>query len=152
MNSLAFGTKDWAYYETIAGGAGGGPRRCGANAIHSHMTNTRNTPIEALEIEMPLRVVAYEIRDGSGGAGKMRGGDGVIREFELLEDGIDVTLMADRQAVGPPGASGGAAARPGVCKVRRNGSWKQMPSKFSIRLNRGDRVRIETPGGGGFGV
>jgi N-methylhydantoinase B len=152
MNSLAFGTKDWAYYETIAGGAGGGPSRCGVAAIHSHMTNTRNTPIEALEIEMPLCVVAYAIRDGSGGGGKMPGGNGVIREFELLEDGIDVTLMADRQTMGPPGASGGAAGRPGTCKIRQNGSWKQMPSKFSIRLNRGDRVRIETPGGGGFGV
>lgn len=152
MNSVAFGKEGWAYYETIGGGTGGGPVRCGASAIHTHMTNTRNTPIEALEIELPMRVTKYELRRGSGGRGKHRGGDGVIREFELLEDAIDVTLMADRYVIGPPGNEGGESGQPGRCDVRVDGQWKEMPSKFSIRLNMGDLVRIQSPGGGGYGV
>lgn len=152
MNSIAFGKQDWAYYETIAGGAGGGPNRAGASAIHTHMTNTRNTPIEALEIELPLRIREYALRAGSGGQGVHRGGDGVVREFEVLEDGVEVSLMADRQAVGPPGAAGGSRGATGVCYVVRGGVAVRFPSKFATVVNRGDRVRMETPGGGGFGV
>jgi N-methylhydantoinase B len=152
MNSIAFGKGGWAYYETIGGGAGGGPIRRGASGIHSHMTNTRNTPIEALEIELPVRVTKYALRRGSGGSGKHPGGDGVIREFELLEDSVDITLMADRYSLGPPGILGGECGKHGRCEIRMNGEWIEMPSKFSIRLNGGDLVRIETPGGGGYGV
>lgn len=152
MNSLAFGTRNWAYYETIGGGAAGGPVRRGASGIHTHMTNTRNTPIEALEIELPLRVREYRLRPGSGGRGRNPGGDGVVREIEVLEDGVEVSFMGDRHRVGPPGAFGGSPGLPGICYVVRKGEAVRFPSKFSVVLNRGDRVRVETPGGGGFGV
>ena len=151
MNNVAFGTDSWAYYETIGGGGGAGPAGDGASGIHTHMTNTRNTPIEALELDMPLRIVQYETRSGSGGGGKHRGGDGVIRAYEVLEDGVTCSLMTERRAVGPPGRSGGASGKPGRNVLVRAGGESALPAKGSVILSRGDIVRIETPGGGGWG-
>jgi len=148
MNNLSFGgwdtTRDrsFAYYETIAGGMGGSPRGPGRSAVHTHMTNSWNTPIEAFEHEYPVRVRAYRIRNGSGGAGKHQGGDGIVRELEFL-DNADVTVLSDRRKRGPYGLQGGAAGMPGNCGGR--------PSKTRFTVQPGETLRIETPGGGGWG-
>ncbi len=151
MNNLALGADDWAYYETVAGGAGAGPARPGAHGAHTHMTNTRNTPVEALEIELPLRVRRYELRRGSGGAGRHTGGDGVVREIEVLAPDAILTLMTGRRDKGPPGAGGGEPGRPGRNTLIRGGARQALPSKGIVRLHAGDRIRVETPGGGGWG-
>ncbi|MEO7454164.1 MAG: hydantoinase B/oxoprolinase family protein [Fimbriimonadales bacterium] len=151
MNNVAFGGDGWAYYETIAGGAGAGPNGPGVSGIHSHMTNTRNTPIEALQIDAPLRIEQYEIRRGSGGGGRHDGGDGVVRAYEALEDGITCSLMTERRKVGPPGRLGGRAGLPGRNVLVREGQETLLPAKGTALLLRGDIVRIETPGGGGWG-
>jgi len=151
MNNLALGTEKWTYYETIGGGAGGGPRSQGASAIHTHMTNTRNTPIEALEIELPLQIARYSLRVGSGGEGRMPGGDGVVREIRVLEDGVVLSLMTERRRVSPPGLSGGGGGKPGRNVIIRQAKEKSLPSKGTWKLHAGDSIRIETPGGGAFG-
>ena len=141
----------FAYYETIAGGMGARPTQDGISGVHTHMTNSLNTPSEALEYAYPFRVTRYSLRPDSGGAGKHRGGDGIVRELELLCD-ADVTLLADRRARGPYGLHGGRDGAPGRNLVIRNdGSEFPIPAKGSVRLKRGDRVRIESPGGGGWG-
>lgn len=154
MSNVAFGgvagDRAFAYYETLAGGAGGGPAGPGASATHTHMTNTMNTPIEALEAYYPVRVVRYGIRRGSGGAGRHRGGDGVVRELEFLS-GVHLTLLADRRLVPPWGLSGGLSGRPGRDAVRRHGAWRRLAAKAATDLDAGDRLRVETPGGGGWG-
>jgi N-methylhydantoinase B len=115
------------------------------------MTNSLNTPAEALEYAYPLRVRRYSLRPGSGGNGKHRGGDGIIREIEVLTD-CEITLLADRRTHRPWGLSGGEAGTPGKTRVlRNNGSVEEMPGKFSTRLQKGERIRIESPGGGGWG-
>ncbi len=155
MNNLTIGGIDprtsepFAYYETVAGGMGARPRKAGVSGVHTHMTNSLNTPAEALEYAYPLRVRQYSLRPGSGGAGKFQGGDGIIREIEVLTD-CEVTLLADRRTRGPWGLSGGADGAPGKTFItRHDGSIEPMPGKFSTRLRKGERVRIETPGGGG---
>ncbi len=157
MNNLTIGGidprtgKPFAYYETIAGGMGARPTKDGALGVHTHMTNSLNTPAEALEYAYPLRVRRYSLRPGSGGGGKHRGGDGIVREIEVLTD-CEVTLLADRRARGPWGLAGGDAGAPGRTSVIRNGGQVQeMPGKFSTRLQKGERIRIESPGGGGWG-
>ncbi|MGC2270959.1 MAG: hydantoinase B/oxoprolinase family protein, partial [Candidatus Sulfotelmatobacter sp.] len=157
MNNLTIGGIDprngnpFAYYETIAGGMGGRPTSHGISGVHTHMTNSLNTPAEALEYAYPLRVRRYSLRSGSGGAGKFRGGDGIVREIEVLTD-CAVTLLSDRRTRGPWGLAGGADGSPGVAWVlRRNGPAERMTGKFSTRLLRGERIRIESPGGGGWG-
>ena len=157
MNNLTIGGIDprtgnpFAYYETIAGGMGARPGKDGVSGVHTHMTNSLNTPAEALEYAYPLRVRRYSLRPGSGGGGKHRGGDGVIREIEVLTD-CEVTLLADRRGRGPWGLAAGEAGAPGRASViRRNGSVEEMPGKFSTRLLSGERIRIESPGGGGWG-
>jgi N-methylhydantoinase B len=141
----------FAYYETIAGGMGARPGKAGVSAVHTHMTNSLNTPAEALEYAYPLRVRRYSLRAGSGGNGKYRGGDGIVREIEVLTD-CEVTLLADRRSRGPWGLAGGADGAPGTaCVIRHDGSVETMPGKFSTRLRAGERIRIETPGGGGWG-
>jgi N-methylhydantoinase B len=157
MNNLTIGGIDhriggpFAYYETIAGGMGARPDRDGVSGVHTHMTNSLNTPAEALEYAYPLRVTKYSLRKGSGGQGKFRGGDGIIREIELLEDG-DVTLLADRRSRGPYGLYGGTDGAPGRTSiVRRNGELALLPGKTSVRLEKGERIRIESSGGGGWG-
>jgi N-methylhydantoinase B len=115
------------------------------------MTNSLNTPAEALEHAYPLRVTEYSVRKGSGGKGKFRGGDGIVREIELLSD-AQVTMLADRRRNGPYGLADGAAGAPGENEVvHPNGSRAKLPAKGSVHLKRGDRVRISSPGGGGWG-
>jgi N-methylhydantoinase B len=157
MNNLTIGGIDprtgepFAYYETIAGGMGARPTKPGVSGVHTHMTNSLNTPAEALEYAYPLRVRRYSLRPGSGGAGEHRGGDGIIREIEVLTD-CEVTLLADRRTLGPWGLAGGKAGSPGKASVIRNrGSIEEMPGKFSTRLKKGERIRIASPGGGGWG-
>jgi N-methylhydantoinase B len=157
MNNLTIGGVDprtgepFAYYETVAGGMGARPGKAGVSGVHTHMTNSLNTPAEALEYAYPLRVRKYSLRAGSGGEGKFRGGDGVVREIEVLAD-CEVTLLADRRSRGPWGLSGGADGAPGKTFITRgDGSVEEMPAKFSTRLCGGERIRIETPGGGGWG-
>ncbi len=157
MNNLTIGGMDprtgepFAYYETIAGGMGARPGKSGVSGVHTHMTNSLNTPAEALEYAYPLRVRQYSLRPDSGGKGQFRGGDGIIREIEVLTD-CEVTLLADRRSRGPWGLSGGADGTPGKTFITRcDASVELMPAKFSTRLRKGERVRIETPGGGGCG-
>ncbi len=156
MNNLAIGGFDrrraraFAYYETLAGGAGGGPHGAGASGVHTHMTNTLNTPIEALEAYYPFRVTEYRLRSGSGGNGRFRGGEGLVRELELLEP-CDVTLLTDRRRIRPYGLAGGGPARVGRNYLRRGGRLSTLPGKCNLRVHAGESVRIETPGGGGWG-
>jgi N-methylhydantoinase B len=160
MNNLTIGGIDnrkggqgepFAYYETIAGGMGARPDRAGVNGVHTHMTNSLNTPAEALEFAYPLRVTRYSLRKGSGGAGKFTGGAGIVREVELLSD-AEVTLLADRRSRGPYGLGGGADGAAGKTSIIHNdGSVEILPGKTSVRLKTGEKVRIESPGGGGWG-
>jgi N-methylhydantoinase B len=145
------GDNRFTYYETTGGGAGATPRADGASAIHTHMTNTLNTPIEALEYAYPLMVKKYSIRAGSGGNGIFRGGDGIIREIEALVD-CQVTLLSDRRTHAPYGLAGGGSGKPGVNRVIRKGTKKHLPSKGTFELKAGDILSIQTPGGGGYGV
>jgi N-methylhydantoinase B len=157
MNNLTIGGIDprtaepFTYYETIAGGMGARPAKPGISGVHTHMTNSLNTPAEALEYAYPLRVRSYSLRPNSGGDGKFRGGDGVVREIEVLTD-CEVTLLADRRARGPGGLNGAAEGAAGKATVvRQDSSLESLPGKFSTRLRKGERIRIETPGGGGWG-
>ncbi len=156
MNNLTVGGidsrtgREFSYYETVAGGMGARPSRDGMSAVHTHMTNSLNTPAEALEYAYPLRVREYKVRKGSGGKGKQQGGDGVIREIETLVP-ARMSLLADRRKHGPYGLFGGDDGKPGSAAIIRNGRARKIESKGSWELEAGDRVRIETPGGGGFG-
>jgi N-methylhydantoinase B len=156
MNNLTIGgidpstASEFSYYETVAGGMGARPRHDGLSALHTHMTNSLNTPAEALEYAYPLRVREYRIRKGSGGKGKHRGGDGVIREIETLA-AAHMSLLADRRKRGPYGLRGGEAGKPGSAAIISDGKARKIGSKGSWELKAGDRVRIETPGGGGWG-
>jgi N-methylhydantoinase B len=144
--------RTWAFYETNACGSGGRPNGDGVDAIHCHMTNTLNTPIEAVEREYPLRIARYEIADGTGGAGRHRGGHGLIRSFELTEGTAQATLLADRHELPPPGAHG---AEPGACgrhTLKRAGTKTRVAAKTSLPLEPGDVLTIQTPGGGGYGA
>ena len=157
MNNLTIGGMDertgepFAYYETIAGGMGARPDRAGVSGVHTHMTNSLNTPAEVLEYAYPLRVTQYSLRKGSGGTGKFRGGDGIVREVELLADS-QVTFLADRRSRGPYGLKGGSDGMAGRTEVvQSDGTREVLPGKISVRLKKGDKVRIESPGGGGWG-
>ena len=157
MNNLTIGGIDprsgepFAYYETIAGGMGARCTKDGVSGIHTHMTNSLNTPAEALEYAYPIRLRQYSLRSKSGGAGLHTGGDGIVREIEILTD-AQVTLLADRRSRGPYGLAGGADAAPGrTLIIRRDGTAEEIPGKTSVRLRAGERVRIESPGGGGWG-
>src|SRR5215469_7094835 len=157
MNNLTIGGVDprsgepFAYYETIAGGMGARPGKAGVSGVHTHMTNSLNTPAEALEYAYPLRVRSYSLRPGSGGAGKYCGGDGIVREIEVLTD-CEATLLADRRSRGPWGLSGGSDGAGGKATIVHGDDRPEpMPGKFSARLRKGERLRIETPGGGGWG-
>ncbi len=159
MNNLTIGGMDartgtivpFAYYETIAGGSGASVARDGVSGVHTHMTNSLNTPAEALEHSYPFRVIRYALRQQSGGAGRHRGGDGIVREVELLTDAT-VTMLADRRKTRPYGLCGGEDGAPGRTHiVRSDGSIEPLAAKASASLLRGDRIRVETPGGGGWG-
>jgi N-methylhydantoinase B len=146
MNNLTFGNARFTYYETIGGGQGGCPDAPGPTAVHVAMSNALNTPIEALELAYPLRVRHYALRLGSRGAGRHPGGDGVVRELEVLEP-CRMSILSERRARGPRGAHGGGSGEPGRNFLNGDG----LPAKVTRALEPGDVVRIETPGGGGFG-
>jgi N-methylhydantoinase B len=156
MNNLTIGGidtrtgKEFSYYETVAGGMGARPTLDGISAIHTHMTNSLNTPAEALEYAYPLRVREYRIRKGSGGKGKHRGGDGAIREIETLVP-ARMALLSDRRKRAPYGLNGGESGEPGRSEIIHDNRALRIASKGSWQLEAGDRVRIESPGGGGFG-
>jgi N-methylhydantoinase B/oxoprolinase/acetone carboxylase alpha subunit len=156
MNNITFGGMDrlrkraFAYYETIAGGMGASAISDGSSATHTHMTNSWNTPVEAFEHQYPLRIRGYRIRSGSGGAGRHRGGDGIIREFEFLTP-ADVTILADRRSRGPYGLAGGAAGAPGKNTLLKGKRAILIPGKARFEVEAGDVLRIESPGGGGYG-
>ena len=142
--------RNYAYYETIAGGMGARPTRDGLDAIQTHMTNTWNTPIEALEHAYPIRVLRYEIRRGSGGKGKYRGGDGIRRDFQLLT-GATVGLLSDRRRFRPYGLHGGESGQAGESILMTPSEERPLGSKFHIRVGAGEVISIRTPGGGGHG-
>ncbi len=150
MNNLAMGGEydggAWDYYETMGGGMGAGPRGGGLDAVQTHMTNTLNTPIEVLESRYPLRVTRYAVRDGSGGRGRRRGGDGLVREFEFLHP-ARATLLTERRYHAPWGLAGGGDGAPG----RNLLNGEELPPKVHFAVEAGDRLTIETPGGGGWG-
>ncbi len=156
MNNITLGGRDprrgasFAYYETMAGGMGGRRGLDGLSGVHTHMSNTRNTPVEAIEHYLPVRITQYALRNGSGGDGAARGGDGVVREYEMLTD-TSVTLLSDRRERAPYGAEGGAPGASGRNTLIRRGAETRLPGKVQINLQAGDRLRIETPGGGGYG-
>jgi N-methylhydantoinase B len=147
MNNVVFGNERFTYYETIAGGQGACPGSDGPSAVHVAMSNTLNTPIEALELAYPIRVDRYELRHGSGGDGRFRGGDGVIRELRALER-CRLSLLTQRRVVAPRGAAGGHDALPG----RNLLNGEELPASATLDLEPGDVLRIETPGGGGYGA
>jgi N-methylhydantoinase B len=158
MNNTLLGGTDprsgepFTYYETLAGGTGAGTWGAGASGTHSHMTNTKNTPIEAFELAYPLRVLEYRLRDGSGGDGRHRGGDGLRRVLEVLTDDATASLLTERRDRGPWGAQGGEDGAPGRNALVRDGEEQPLPAKVTVRLQRGDRLVVETPGGGGYGT
>ncbi len=140
----------FAYYETMGGGMGGRLGLDGLSGVHTHMSNTRNTPVEAIEHYLPVRITRYGLRANSGGAGRWRGGDGIVREYEMLAD-ASVTLLSDRRERPPYGAEGGAPGARGRNILIRGKKEMRLPGKVQIALKAGDRLRIETPGGGGYG-
>ncbi len=146
MNNVALGNDRFTYYETTGGGQGACRDADGPSGVHVAMSNTLSTPVEALELSYPLRVERWELRTGSGGAGARRGGDGVVRELRVLED-CRLSVLAERRAHGPRGADGGGAGAPGRTLV----NVEEQPATMTKQLAAGDVVRIETPGGGGFG-
>ena len=146
MNNLTLGNDRFTYYETLGGGQGACPDADGPSAVHVAMSNTLNTPIEALELEFPLRALEYSIRRDSGGAGGRRGGNGVVREVEALEE-MRFSLISERRRHAPPGSEGG---EPGA-RGRNLLNGDELAPKASGTLRPGDRLRIETPGGGGHG-
>jgi N-methylhydantoinase B len=157
MNNLSFGGSDtrhggkpFAYYETIAGGTGGGPGHPGNHGAQSHMTNTLNTPVEVLEHVYPVRVHRYALRKGSGGRGEFPGGEGILREIEMLAD-VQAGILSDRRKLPPYGLMGGSPGNPGKNEIAVLGRARRLPSKCTFRAAVGAVLRIETPGGGGWG-
>ncbi|MHA2315575.1 MAG: hydantoinase B/oxoprolinase family protein, partial [Candidatus Hermodarchaeia archaeon] len=158
MNNLIIGgtiprtTRAFTFYETIAGGLGARPTSNGIDGIHSHMTNTANTPIEALESAYPLRVRCYQLIPKSGGEGQYRGGAGIKREIEILTDQAVVSIQSDRRHFAPWGLNGGKPARLGRNRHREGTEWKDLPGKITFTARKGDVISIQTPGGGGYGT
>jgi N-methylhydantoinase B len=158
MNNLTFGGRlpgtqtPFAYYETMGGGAGAGPQPVpAASGVHVHMSNTRNTPVEALEYALPLRVERYALRRGSGGAGRHPGGDGLRRDLRFLVP-VTVTVLSERRRRGPWGLNGGQPGAPGLNRlIHADGALEELPGKFTRRLLPGDVLSLQSPGGGGWG-
>jgi N-methylhydantoinase B len=154
MNNLLLGASEpvaFSYYETLGGGEGATPHRDGQSGIHTGMTNTENTPAEAIELDYPLRIWRYELRHGSGGDGERRGGDGLVREIEVLAETATLTLQTERRRHAPWGLHGGGDGAVGRnVVVRADGDEEPLAAKGTWQLHRGDRVRVETPGGGGW--
>ena len=156
MNNVTLGGTDprtgrrFAYYETMGGGMGGRKGLRGLSGVHTHMSNTRNTPVEAIEHYLPVRIRQYALRKNSGGAGAFEGGDGLVREYEILTD-TSVTLLTERRTGQPYGVQGGSSGASGKNTLIRDGREETLPGKIEMRLRAGDRLRVETPGGGGYG-
>ena len=153
MNNIAFGVEGdghedqgWGYYETLGGGMGAGARYPGLSAVQSHMTNTRNTPVEVLEMRYPIRIIRYALRPHSGGRGVHAGGNGLIREYQFMQ-ATTVTFLTERRAIAPPGSKGGEAGEPGL--NLHNG--RPVAAKCELNLSAGDTITVCTPGGGGWG-
>ncbi|MCZ6638120.1 MAG: hydantoinase B/oxoprolinase family protein, partial [Alphaproteobacteria bacterium] len=152
MNNFTFGDATYQYYETIAGGAGAGPGFNGASAVQTHMTNSRLTDPEVLEWRFPVLLESFAIREGSGGKGAWRGGDGTVRRIRFLK-AMDAAILSNRRALAPPGAAGGGDAKPGINRVERaDGTIEALSATAEIAVEPGDVIVIETPGGGGFGT
>jgi N-methylhydantoinase B len=156
MNNIAIGGtigstgNDFTYYETIGGGMGARPELDGLSGIHTHMTNTMNTPIEALEHSYPLQIEEYSIRRNSGGKGKQNGGDGIIRSYRFLDD-ANVSLLTERRETAPYGLNNGEEGKRGRNYFIRDGKKKKLPGKVNLAVKKNDRIVIESPGGGGWG-
>lgn len=156
MNNITFGGfnpaagKNFAYYETIGGGMGASPESNGLSGVHTHMTNTRNTPVEALEHYLPIRVRRYSLRKSSGGKGRFRGGDGIVREFEFLAP-AQVNILSERRKFPPYGLAGGTPGKRGSNILIQNGKRTSLGGKASFLVRQGDIVVVKTPGGGGYG-
>jgi len=150
MNNVSFGGDGFTYYETIGGGAGAVKNYNGESAVHTHMTNSLNTPIEAIEINYPVLIEGYSIRKKSGGRGKWNGGDGIIREYKFLKD-VEVSVLSERRRYSPYGLFGGENGKRGVNVVVKDNKKMIMGSKFNLKLKEGDKLIIKTPGGGGYG-
>lgn len=158
MNNVTLGGVDprtgrrFAYYETLGGGMGGRNGLPGLSGVHCHMSNTRNTPVEAIEHYLPVRICRYGLRRGSGGAGRFPGGDGLVREYEAFTE-TEITVLSERRTERPWGVLGGSPGASGVnVVIRRDGRVEPLGAKARVRLAAGDRLRIETPGGGGYGA
>ncbi len=152
MNNFSFGNARYQYYETIAGGAGAGPGWPGADAVQTHMTNSRLTDPEIMESAYPVRIERFAIRRGSGGKGRYRGGDGIVRQLRFLEP-MEVTILSNRRRVAPAGLAGGGAASVGInTLLRADGSAENLPGTVTLQLAAGDAIQIATPGGGAFGA
>ena len=157
MNNITIGGYDsrrnrsYAYYETLAGGAGGGPHQAGRSGVHTHMTNTLNTPVEAIPLAYPFSIERYELRTGSGGRGKNAGGEGLVREY-LFSEPATVTIISERRKLQPWGLAGGDDGASGVNRlIRANQEEYELAARETVQVDAGDRIVIETPGGGGFG-
>lgn len=152
MSNLTFGCESFGYYETIAGGGGAGPTWNGESGVQCHMTNTATTDVEVLERNFPVVLRQFALRTGSGGQGRWRGGDGIVREIEFSQDGLSVGILSERRALAPRGLAGGGCAARGLSIVTyADGRIVSLGGKNEVNVNRGDRIRIETPGGGGYG-
>ena len=151
MNNFLFGNDRFGYYETVAGGTGAGPGHDGADALHSHMTNTAITDPEILEQRYPVRLRQFAIRRNSGGEGRWKGGNGVVREFEFLAP-LTVSLLTQHRQSPPYGMEGGGAGAEGRQVLLRGDVATPLPSSTSFTVVVGDRVRMETPGGGAWGA
>jgi len=152
MNNTLFGTDQYSYYETVCGGCGGGPDFDGTDAVHSHMTNTRITDPEILEHRYPVRLERFSIRQGSGGQGKHRGGNGVIREISFLEQ-MSLSVLGQHRQEGPYGLEGGEPGKTATqIIIRASGDIVHLDSIDGCTVNPGDRMVLETPGGGGYGL
>ncbi|WP_300366229.1 hydantoinase B/oxoprolinase family protein, partial [Hydrogenimonas sp.] len=150
MNNVTFGNERFGYYETLAGGAGATPRAPGADAVHTHMTNTRITDVEILERRFPVAIETFAVRRGSGGAGEHPGGDGIVRIYRFFED-LDFSILSERRVFAPFGLAGGAPGARGRNVLIRDGRMYDLGGKVQLQVKKGDTIRIETPGGGGYG-
>jgi 5-oxoprolinase (ATP-hydrolysing) len=151
MNNTLFGNDDFGYYETLCGGTGAGPGFAGADAVHSHMSNTRITDAEIMESRYPVRVERFAVRCGSGGGGRCQGGEGVVRELTFLEP-VTLSVLTQHRQAGPRGGAGGGDGAPGRQQiVRVDGTVQQLAAIAGAELTAGDRLVMETPGGGGWG-
>ncbi|MEL7341303.1 MAG: hydantoinase B/oxoprolinase family protein, partial [Bacteroidota bacterium] len=151
MNNLLFGNESFGYYETICGGVGAGPGFAGADAVHQHMTNTRITDPEIMELRYPVRLEGFAIREGSGGAGKWQGGNGIIRRIRFLAP-LSLTVLSQHRVEAPYGLAGGKAGKKGQQWVERaDNSREELLGIAAVEINSGDLIHLESPGGGGYG-